>query len=72
MPTFGHIKRKDLIRYLKKLGFIGPSSGGKHQHMKKGRITLTLPNSHRSDISRELLAKILRQVNISKDDWEGL
>ena len=34
MPEFGPIKRKYLIHYLKELGFSGPSSGGKHQHMK--------------------------------------
>jgi len=72
MPEFGPIKRKDLIRYLKELGFIGPSSGGKHQHMKKGNITLTLPNPHQGDIGKELLARILRQAEISREEWEIL
>ncbi len=27
MPVFGPIKRSDLIRYLKQLGFIGPYAG---------------------------------------------
>jgi hypothetical protein len=31
MPSFGPIKRGDLIRYLRKAGFDGPYSGGKHQ-----------------------------------------
>ena len=31
MPPLGTIKRGDLIRYLKKAGFDGPYSGGKHQ-----------------------------------------
>lgn len=31
MPRLGPIKRNDLIRYLKQLGFQGPYSGGKHQ-----------------------------------------
>jgi hypothetical protein len=40
MPPFGPIKRKDLIRHLKQAGFEGPYSGGKHQFMIRGDITL--------------------------------
>lgn len=72
MPPFGPIKRRDLIRYLRELGFNGPTSRGKHQHMKKGDITLTIPNPHQGDISKDLLAKILRQAGISRDEWESL
>jgi hypothetical protein len=38
--------------------------------MIKGDVTLTLPNPHRGDISRELLARILRQAGISRKEWE--
>jgi predicted RNA binding protein YcfA (HicA-like mRNA interferase family) len=40
--------------------------------MKKGDITLTIPNPHQGDISKDLLAKILRQAGISRDEWESL
>ena len=33
MPRFGPIKRKDLIGYLRQLGFEGPYAGAKHQIM---------------------------------------
>ena len=36
MPSVGPTKRKDLIRYFKRLGFEGPYSGGKHQFHGKG------------------------------------
>jgi predicted RNA binding protein YcfA (HicA-like mRNA interferase family) len=72
VPLFGPIKRRDLIRYLRELGFEGPYSGGKHQFMIKGDITLRLPNPHRSDIGKELLARILRQAKIARDEWESL
>jgi len=72
MPPFGPTKRIDLIRYLKKSGFQGPYSGGKHQFMVKDDITLAIPNPHKSDISRELLFRILRQAKVSKDEWESL
>lgn len=72
MPHFGPIKRRDLIRYLRQVGFEGPYSGGKHQFMIKGDITLRLPNPHRRDVGRELLARILRQARIQRDEWEEL
>lgn len=72
MPAFGPIKRDDLIRCLKKVGFDGPYSGGNHQLMIKGNRTLRLPNPHRGDIGKELLARVLRQAGISKDEWEKL
>jgi hypothetical protein len=54
MPPFGPIKRKDLIRLLKEAGFEGPYSGGRHQFMVSGEITIHIPNPHQSDIGRDL------------------
>ena len=45
MPRFGAISRKDLIYYLRQLGFAGPYSGGKHQFMSSGSLTLRIPQS---------------------------
>jgi predicted RNA binding protein YcfA (HicA-like mRNA interferase family) len=61
-----------LIRYLRALGFDGPYKGGKHRFMLKGHATLTVPNPHKGDIGRELLARILRQAGISREEWEQL
>ena len=72
MPRFGPVKRKDLIGYFKRLGFDGPYSGGKHQFMIKGNITLRIPNPHEGDVGRELLSRILKQANVSKKQWEKL
>jgi len=72
MPPFGAVKRKDLVRYLKQLGFDGPYSGGKHQFMIRGDVTLRIPNPHQSDIGKELLARILRQGRIEREEWEKL
>ncbi len=72
MPSFGPINRKHLIRYLKELDFEGPYSGGKHQYMVRGQIRLALPNPHRGDMSRDLLARILRQAEIDRKEWERL
>ena len=72
MPPFGPVKRKDLVSYLTRFGFEGPYSGGRHQFMVKGEITIRIPNPHQSDIGKELLRRILRQAGISREDWEGL
>ena len=72
MPRLGPIKRQDLIRHLKQLGFKGPYSGGKHQFMIQGGLTLTVPNPHRGDIGIGLMTRILRQAGIDKDEWEKL
>jgi len=72
MPRLGPIKRKELIRFLRILGFEGPYSGGRHQFMIKGEITLRIPNPHQSDIGKELLTRILKQAKIDRETWEKL
>jgi predicted RNA binding protein YcfA (HicA-like mRNA interferase family) len=72
MPSFGPIKRTDLIHYLRQLGFDGPYSGRRHQFMVREQLRLTIPNPHRSDIGPNLLARILRQAGIDRETWESL
>jgi len=72
MPSFGIIKRKDLIRALKEAGFDGPLAGGKHEFMIKGNLRLTIPNPHQGEIGKDLLSRILKQAGISRDEWEKL
>jgi predicted RNA binding protein YcfA (HicA-like mRNA interferase family) len=72
MPTFGPISGRELIRYLKLLGFEGPFSGSKHALMMKGDLSIRIPNPHEGDIGRELLARILRQAGVSREEWENL
>ena len=70
MPEFGPVSRRELVAALRRLGFSGPFSGGRHQFMQKGNVSVTLPNPHQSDIGRELLARILRQAGVAREDWE--
>jgi predicted RNA binding protein YcfA (HicA-like mRNA interferase family) len=72
MPSFGPVKRRDLIVCLRRLNFTGPYSGGRHEFMNKGNVAVVLPNPHQSDIGRELLARILRQAGVSREEWEKL
>ncbi len=72
MPRFGPIARRELIIYLKRFGFDGPFAGGKHEFMIKAQLRVVIPNPHRGEISRDLLARILREAGIERDEWERL
>ena len=72
MPPLKPIKRRDLIYYLKQLGFDGPYSGKRHQFMLKDNLRITIPNPHQGDISANFLAKILRSAKVDISDWENL
>lgn len=72
MPSLKPVKRKELIRRLRRLGFGGPHSGGKHEYMVKDNLRLALPNPHQGDIGIELLVRILRQAGVSREEWERL
>jgi predicted RNA binding protein YcfA (HicA-like mRNA interferase family) len=72
MPPLGPISRRDLIRALRRAGFDGPYTGGKHAFMVKEGLTLTIPNPHQGDIGRDLLVRILRQAGLSRKQWEAI
>jgi predicted RNA binding protein YcfA (HicA-like mRNA interferase family) len=72
MPHFGPIKRRELVGCLRLLGYTGPYAGGRHEFMLRGSVSVTIPNPHGSDIGPNLLAKVLRQAGITRDEWEAL
>lgn len=67
------ISRTELIKKLRKLGFSGPLSGGKHQFMINGALKLRIPNPHgNNEIGIALLKEILRQAEIDMKDWDNI
>ena len=62
----------ELVDRLRQLGFDGPYRGGKHPYMIKGDLVLTLPNPHQREISVDLLARILKQAGITREEWLSL
>lgn len=72
MPRIGPVSRRDLIYFLSRLGFDGPYSGGKHQFMARGDVTIRLPNPHEGDVSIGLLTRVFRQAGVSREEWEKL
>jgi predicted RNA binding protein YcfA (HicA-like mRNA interferase family) len=69
MPKVMPCSRSEMIRKLRRLGFIGPFSGGKHSYMKRGNYRQIIPNTHHSDIDSEFIKEILKQAGISKEEW---
>lgn len=67
------IKRRDLIKRFRQLGFDGPFRGsGPHpEFMSRGNVDVTLPNEHRGDIREPLLKMILEQAGLTEDEWIG-
>jgi len=64
------VSRRELIRRLGDLGFNGPFAGADHEFMVKGTVRVKLPNRHHcQDIGVDLLARILRDSGISRDEW---
>ena len=64
------VSRRELIRRLRSLGWSGPYSGAKHQHMAKGNVQLTIPNPHGGrEIGVNLLKIVLDEAEISRDRW---
>ncbi|MCX7044405.1 MAG: type II toxin-antitoxin system HicA family toxin [Candidatus Sumerlaeota bacterium] len=65
------ISHGELIAKLRRLGFRGPYAGGKHPLMIRNELRLTIPNYHGEDIGVDLLIRILRQGQISREEWES-
>ena len=69
MSKLNPVSHNELIKGLRTFGFEGPLGGGKHLYMLKGSLRLTIPNPHRQKIGIDLLMRILRQAEITKEDW---
>jgi len=72
MPPFGPIDQRSLVYYLRRAGLTGPFGSGKHQVMYRGKRPVTIPNPHRGQISKNLLARVLRQAGVSREEWDKL
>ena len=72
MARIGPISRRTLIRNLRALGFEEPRPRGRHEIMRRGPAWVVIPNPHRGDISADLLARLLRQAGVTRDEWEKL
>ena len=63
------VSRRELIRRLGKLGFVGPYPGSDHEYMSRGFLEARIPNPHGSDISVDLLQRILKRAGVTREEW---
>ena len=66
------IKRRELIRRFRALGWSGPEPGHRHMAMRLGGRTVRIPNPHGNDVDWTLVKRILQQAGISPEEWEAL
>jgi predicted RNA binding protein YcfA (HicA-like mRNA interferase family) len=71
VPRLNPVSRREFVQRLRRLGFEGPYSGGRHEFMLRGDRRLILPNPHRGDISRDLLVRLLCQAGITREEWQS-
>ncbi|RJP18827.1 MAG: type II toxin-antitoxin system HicA family toxin [Candidatus Omnitrophota bacterium] len=69
MARLTPVSWQDLIHGHRQFGFEGPFRGGKHLYMVQDSMRLTIPNPHKSTIGVDLLARLLKQADISREEW---
>ncbi len=69
MDKLAPVSWREMVRRFKNLGFDGPYQGGKHPYLVKGDLVLTLSNPHRGEIGIDLLARILKRAEVTRDEW---
>jgi predicted RNA binding protein YcfA (HicA-like mRNA interferase family) len=71
MGKLAPISQRKLVSRLRRLGFDGPVPGGRHPVMRRGDITVVIPNPHEADIGPGLLSQILRDGGVTRKEWES-
>jgi len=66
------LTRREIVRRLRRLGFVGPTGNGPHQYMVKSRQRARVPNEHGSVVSVGLIRRMLREAGISVPEWESV
>lgn len=60
----------DIRRRFRDLGF-EITAGRRHDFAVLGAKKIRLPNEHGSDVSADLISRMIRDAGISRDDWIG-
>lgn len=55
---------------MRQLGWNGPEPGRRHMVMRKGELTVPIPNPHQGDIDWSLTKRILKEAGLSLEEWE--
>ncbi len=71
MSRFKPVSWREFVRRMRELGFDGPYAGGRHPQMRRGNVTVIIPNPHEGEISVGFLSRLLRQAGITREEWLG-
>lgn len=74
MSKLSPLKARQVIRKLRKLGFVGPIPGGRHArmvHPDTGQI-IPIPMHKGKDVSVGLIRAIIREVGLTPEEWNRL
>ena len=71
MPRLKPVSWREFVRRLRDLGFDGPYAGGRHPQMRRGNVTVVIPNPHEGEISVGFLTRLLRQAGVTREEWLG-
>jgi len=71
MPKLPVLKPRQVIAALEKAGFRQVRQKGSHLQLKRGNLLVTIPN-HPGDLNPNVLKSILRQAQMSAEEFEAL
>jgi predicted RNA binding protein YcfA (HicA-like mRNA interferase family) len=71
MPKLPVLKPRQVIAALEKAGFRQVRQKGSHVQFKRGNLLVTVPN-HPGDLNPSVLKSILRQAQMSVDEFQAL
>ena len=72
MPKLTPLKSDELIRKLKQLWYDWPEAWGRHSHMTKWPKIIPIPLHWGKEIWVGLISKIIKEVDITRDEWIDL
>ena len=70
MPKLSPLKSQELIRKLRRLGFVGPMHGGRHPHMTRAdtKQMVPIPMHKGKEVSVGLICSIIRDLGITPEE----
>lgn len=71
MSRLKSVSYREFIRRIRVLGFEGPQPGAKQPIFVRKRRAYHVPNPHRGVISVDLLARVLKQLETTRREWES-
>jgi predicted RNA binding protein YcfA (HicA-like mRNA interferase family) len=69
MARLKPVSWREFVQRMRELGFEGLYAGGRHPQMRRGNVTVIIPNPHEGEISVGFLTRLLRQAGITRQEW---